>query len=335
MNQTVILAMPYLYGMDRLIEKNLTHLGYTVINLCFDDRESYYPNTFSRLAAFYNRKVRKSLNYKKRLKFRRYENQFQQKLAALNGRKADYALCIRADAYPHHLIAEIRNHSNWCVNYQWDGIHRFSEITDYLRYFDRFFVFDENDVTRYPQHNLHTISNFYFDFPKAFPEPQTGRTLYFVGGMMNSRTHAIQTFAAQAVAASIELDFLIAGKQHKFAEDFNFPGIQHLTRENELSFGDSVRRSLNSLALVDFVISEHEGLSFRVFDALKFDKKLITTNTAVKKYDFYHENNIFVWHEGEPFENVTAFLERPFTPLPPEIKEKYSFSHWLQTMFAR
>ncbi len=44
MKKTIILAVPYMYGLDQCIEKNLRFLGFDVINLCYDDRDSYYPN---------------------------------------------------------------------------------------------------------------------------------------------------------------------------------------------------------------------------------------------------------------------------------------------------
>lgn len=336
MKKTIILAMPYLYGVDKLIEKNLNHLGYTVINFCFDDRDSYYPNPLCRALSFYNRKIRHSLNYKKYLKYCRYKDEFKQGFASLGGRKADYALCIRADAYPKQIIADIRRHSQWCVNYQWDGMHRFCETVEYLPYFDRFFVFDQNDVERYPQYPLHTISNFYFDFPTEQPTPQTcSDALYFIGGMMDSRNKVIQKFIELADQAGLPLDFYIAGKEHKFAEHFHHSGVHHLNRDNEFSFEENLQKAMGSRALVDFVISEHEGLSFRIFDALKFDKKLITTNPTVKQYDFYHENNIFIWNESEPVGKIIEFLDKPFVPVPEEIKQKYSFSHWLKTLLAK
>lgn len=125
MKKNIILAVPYMYGLDQCIEKNLRFLGFDVINLCYDDRDSYYPNLGSRLKNFYHKHITKDGNYKKYLKYSRHLDDIQQKLALLNGKKADYALCIRANIYPKEIIATIREHSNVCVNYQWDGVGRF------------------------------------------------------------------------------------------------------------------------------------------------------------------------------------------------------------------
>ena len=104
MKKTIILAVPYMYGLDQCIEKNLRFLGFDVINLCYDDRDSYYPNLGSRLKNLYHKHITKDGNYKKYLKYSRHLDDIQQKLALLNGKKADYALCIRANIYPQ------RNH---------------------------------------------------------------------------------------------------------------------------------------------------------------------------------------------------------------------------------
>lgn len=53
MNKTIILAVPYMYELDKCIEKNLRFLGFDVVNLCYDDRDSFYPNMASRVKNLY------------------------------------------------------------------------------------------------------------------------------------------------------------------------------------------------------------------------------------------------------------------------------------------
>src|SRR5690606_6756801 len=77
----------------------------------------------------------------------------------------------------------------------------------------------------------------------------------------------------------------------------------------------------------------HNGLSFRIFEAVGFKKKVITTTADIKKYDFYHPNNFFVWG-GHSRDALDAFLAAPFIPLPEEIKEKYSFHNWIRYVFG-
>ena len=81
--------------------------------------------------------------------------------------------------------------------------------------------------------------------------------------------------------------------------------------------------------VVDFLNNVHQGLSFRAFDALCFNKKLITNNQTISNYDFYHPNNIFIWN-GKNAAELMSFLTLPYVPVADEIKEKYSFTGWLK-----
>ena len=53
-----------MYGLDQCIEKNLRFLGFEVINLCYDDRDSYYPNLGSRLKNLYHKHITKAATIK-------------------------------------------------------------------------------------------------------------------------------------------------------------------------------------------------------------------------------------------------------------------------------
>ncbi|MDO4248812.1 MAG: hypothetical protein Q4C79_07630 [Neisseria sp.] len=333
MKPIVILAVPYMYGLDKCIEKNLNHHGYDVINLCYDDRDSHYPHFGSRLLGLYHKTVTKNSNYKKRLKFIRYQAEINKKLAALGGRKADYALCIRANVYPKEIIAQIRRHSEVCVNYQWDGVDKFPDIFDYLPYFDRFFVFSPEDAAKYAQYGFQTASNFYFDYPiEAGHKGRSG--LYFLGGYETNREAETRRFIKEARRRNLPLDFYVYCKDGRAEKTFGTEGITYLNRSNVLSFMQNLEKVRGCSAVVDFVQYEDYGLSFRVFDALRYDKKLITTNGLIKKYDFYCPENIFVW-DGKNLEGLAEFMDLPYRPIEAEIKQKYSFKGFLDKVFEQ
>ena len=85
--------------------------------------------------------------------------------------------------------------------------------------------------------------------------------------------------------------------------------------------------------MVDFAQFDHYGLSFRIFDALRFDKKLITTNQSIRDTDLYHPENVFLW-DGGSLDELPDFLAPPYQPVSPDIKEKYSFTQWLNRMLG-
>src|SRR5690606_27309560 len=92
-----------------------------------------------------------------------------------------------------------------------------------------------------------------------------------------------------------------------------------------------LRYAFNSKILLDVPTAHHNGLSFRVFEAIGFGKKLITTNKEIKQYDFYHPNNIFVWDDHSQ-KMLGDFLDAPYLYLATHIKESYSFNNWIKAL---
>ena len=81
--------------------------------------------------------------------------------------------------------------------------------------------------------------------------------------------------------------------------------------------------------MIDFVNNIHSGLSFRIFESIFYQKKLITNNAEITNYDIYHEDNIFIWDgKNIDFESLKSFLEKPYHILPSDIANKYSFKNW-------
>ena len=72
------------------------------------------------------------------------------------------------------------------------------------------------------------------------------------------------------------------------------------------------------------------GLTIRVFEALGAEKKLITTNTDIVNYDFYCEENIYVY-DGM-FDLEAPFFKMPYKKIEQDIYEKYSLRNWLSIL---
>ena len=57
-----------------------------------------------------------------------------------------------------------------------------------------------------------------------------------------------------------------------------------------------------------------------------FQKKLLTTNSAVKDEEFYNENNVFII--DEEMEDIDRFLKLPFEDTK-ELKKKHDIDAWI------
>jgi hypothetical protein len=58
------------------------------------------------------------------------------------------------------------------------------------------------------------------------------------------------------------------------------------------------------------------------------NKKMITTNTDIQNYDFYHPNNICIV-DREKVEVPTVFMTTPFVPVDEKVKDRYSINYFV------
>ncbi|ASK27055.1 hypothetical protein BG910_04220 [Neisseria chenwenguii] len=321
---TIVLGMPADNQIHKTIESALTYHGFDVINIAVDGQEFRYPSFASRLSV----KIRQALgdkHAKRRLKSRLLTESFEQQLDAAGG-SADYALFIRGDTYTPEFLQDVKRRVRGnTVNYQWDGMSRFPNIRDCAALFDKFYVFDPADIR--PSENYLPATNFYFDHNINLPETPPN-DIYFVGFHMEPRRAAITAFARETEKLGLKTDLAIGGLDMSEAE------LRRLYPENIRTFigirrfEDNLKAAQQAEILVDFKTPAHNGLSFRPFEALGYRKKLITTNAGIKKYDFYHPDNVFVW-DGEHLDGLTEFIARPLHEFPPEIYQKYSFGNWI------
>ena len=79
---------------------------------------------------------------------------------------------------------------------------------------------------------------------------------------------------------------------------------------------------------MDFKVLEHNGLSLRFFESLRYEKKIITNNKTVMEYDFYNPQNIFIIHHDD-MSRLGEFISTPYKEISKEIVDQYSFSSWL------
>ena len=80
------------------------------------------------------------------------------------------------------------------------------------------------------------------------------------------------------------------------------------------------------------VIHKHQGLTFRVFEAMGLNKKIITNNKDIINYDFYNPQNRLVINTENPVIS-NHFLNSPYDPVPESIYKKYTLKSWIRTVF--
>ena len=96
---------------------------------------------------------------------------------------------------------------------------------------------------------------------------------------------------------------------------------------NPLSGKEMNQVFADSKCVLDSAQAGQIGLTIRVLEALGAKKKLITTNEDVVNYDFYREENIYVYNGT--FDYTSKFFKEPYREVETSIYQQYSLRNWL------
>lgn len=133
-------------------------------------------------------------------------------------------------------------------------------------------------------------------------------------------------------------DFLLNLKsqleQNKVACDFkivdNFRSLFSRKYSREVSYKNLCRLNKRTSAILDVVQDGQTGLTLRIMEGLLFDKKIVTTNAAIRMdKDFKDNPNIYVITKDN-IKELYTFFKKTMVEYPNNLKAKYSFTNWLK-----
>lgn len=85
--------------------------------------------------------------------------------------------------------------------------------------------------------------------------------------------------------------------------------------------------------ILEIMQEEQHGLTLRTMEALFFQKKLVTTNLEIKRYYFYHPDNIFILGH-DALEGLPAFMNKPHKQLNSNMIRFFEPDLWIQRFFC-
>lgn len=331
----IILAMPSHSNFAQPILENLKFHGFEVefINSSPEHIKRIAVPIYGYLIHYMRKLFFRDASFKKKLKnslknhavLKSIQSQLQQK-------QFDYSLVIRPDFFTADQLQFIKNHTlGHFIGYQWNGLGRFPATLPLIKLFDRFFAFDNEDFANpdFFKYDILGTTNFYFDMYQPQPIAHQGTVAYFVGLHFNDRSKNIDQCAQALLQQGITLDFNIKFRNSNQNQADHYQTKEIKSLKKNIVFEENIHRINCADLLVDVVNPVHKGLSFRTFEALYYQKKLITNNSAVREYDFYHPNNIFIWDNND-LSGLAEFLAKPWVQIDPIIIQKYSFYNWIK-----
>lgn len=298
--------------IDFLVEKlNLNeNVDLTYINI--DAIPFLYKNKFSRIVNFILKLVLlPGLKEQNRTNF--IKNRISDKEIF------DQILIIRPDKLRKDVLGFLRKNSGQLTCFLFDGIENFKSQKKTITYFDSIYSYDKRDVEKF---NFQFLTNYIYDDKIA---QNTIVNKAFNISSFDNRFPLLEKLANYLTVNQVSFRFIV--KKNKL---FNHNTIE-ITKEY-FPLNDVKKIISSSLVMVDLQKNNQLGLSFRVFEALGYKKKLITNNQDITTYDFYNKNNIFVIN-NENIEVPIDFFESEYEDIDPLIFNKYKLENWIFEVF--
>lgn len=324
-----LLIVPRDYDIYKLFFHNLRKMELDVFPL--EPYKFRYEKFYHRILNFFQKTFFQNKKFKKRLLKTYYSRYVCEKISNVPPKSIDYVLIIRVDLLTQEAIQKVLSIGKKVITYQWDGLDRFPSVFECINHFEKFYVFDPSDYKKYKSKypNIELSHNFFFDFDIIENEVATTGGVFYMGAYIENRVNDIFKVLdeIEKYDKKVNIQLFYSRRTLPFVRD-NVHFVQ-----KQVCFSDYLKQVQQSEILLDFKTAEHEGLSFRFFEALKYEKKIITNNVSVMNYDFYRPNNIFIFNRDN-LADLGKFLHSKYEKIPPEIVQKYAFSSWLYRYFS-
>jgi len=305
------------WGFNKYIAVALKANGHKVNHIDFNKFKYTYPSFFHRIYNFLLKAF-----FRKNLKTKFHGKKIIERLKELDEIQ-DVILTIKGDHIDLKTLKELKNYTKKSIAFFNDNTSRCPKIIPAIPLFDKVYSFEKADCKKY---NLNFCTNWIYNFnPDAVVPENFDYKVFNITSMDRKRLPTISRIAKELKLKQLAYKIIIYDRK-KTATDRN---LQFISKKLPL---DEVNEYIEkSQSLLDIHRKGQQGLTFRVFESLGLQKKLITTNSDVKNYDFYNPNNILVIDENKP-EVPVSFFETRYEKIPDDIIHRYFVANWAEQL---
>ncbi|GEM_PF-1506037 len=300
----------------------------------------YWPD---KIRNIYERIMRNNTQYYLIAENNFYNRFFMKQLNKQSRRRKyyDYVLIIKPEEYSPEFIKKASLMGKKTVGYIWDGLrlHLEPNIGKSRRYLDHLYSFDSQNIQNFPALKMEFCTNFFTPQQDILPYSNRKTDLYYIGDVGGRHREQRRDLKLKHFLEHLPLDM---------SAEISFLNLLHLTDNEKVQhpkiryinepvpMKQTLEQVKNTKAVIDICKSHHIGLSFRFFECMATETKIITNNTDVFHYDFYHPDNIWIvdFDKDTPTcQEFEAFLKLPYRKTEKNILYKYSVENWFRYMF--
>lgn len=182
---------------------------------------------------------------------------------------------------------------------------------------DYIFTYDLEDAKKY---QFIYLNEHYYSKPNLEQKDKTDYDAYFFGALKPGRTEELirlyETFEKNDVHARFDV---VKNNGHEIQyESKNFTLL-----DVRQPYHDILKKTIHTNCIVEFLQKSQQAQSLRYFEAVIFNKKLLTTNQNIKNLSFYDERYMKIFEKFEEIdfewvkrkEEIDYHYKDEFSPL--------------------
>lgn len=337
---------PRFYGIENKIQTALEESGYEVIWIENKTLALDYHGSESKL------KILRKIYFALVSPQVRY---LHKELKKIENKKVDIFFAINANVVCRYLLKKLKDNNPQLISiiYFWDSFSKFNWTRE-LKLFDKVVTFDQEDAAKY---KIDYLPNFYLRTDLKINHDQK-YDLFFVGKFSSERLALLDRI--NRISEKDDINFFIKlwpayrfylhnryvymvlksiGIKSKWINNYklNFEAIEGIMKRNYL-----VNQSIDyemvqsemhcSNVILDLPFKNQTGYTHRLIEAVANGKKVLTTNSKIRKEDFYNAEQIHILDEKSPEIDVSWIKEVSEFPVDSSLRN-LELSNWLKSIF--
>lgn len=279
-------------------------------NIFSDIIYSYVPTAMDRAKKkILNKEFDENFYYHNKLKFK---SQY------------DLILVINGKKLPESFIEELKfsYKDTRKILYVWDDLKHLDQSKSFFEIFDKKYTYSKLDAAANPKFKYQP---FFFTHQSDVLERKIGAS--FVGSLHSGRQKNLR--ALKKLNPQVNFFFYLYSDIISFLKYIKNTKVSEV-KFKILNYDDYIKIVGNSTALIELPHPEQKNITTRAIEVLGTKTKLITTVQAIKSYDFYNENNIFIIDSN--ISQIQEWLKKDYLECDREIIKKYQIDSWLDAI---
>lgn len=236
----------------------------------------------------------------------------------LKNKRFDKTLVVHGQYLDDKAHTFLKSISGDYIAFFFDSLTKMPRQRNIVQFFDKIYSYEPIDC-----------QNEGFKFLTNFIPTENFRSSKFKYTVFNisSLDHRLEHFkniAAYLKKKNVSFEFYLVNKELKSLENFTL-------YSKRIDVDKIFPLIKDAKIILDINRNDQSGLSFRPFEALGNEKKLITNNKSILDYEFYNPLNICVVDESN-IEIPNDFFDSDYQLVPADVYEKYSLKTWVKNI---